>query len=166
MTTTINLTKYLGGYPQTKVEDLPIDLLMEILNGFTFKDELFLDMFLTAYLQTWDEFIESCSIIDGTEDNEYWEQLLQEASHKEEIKDGYFIVKINLINLPFCSIEKHNKYDNVASIFFGLHYLIVNADNPNFGIGYVVIGKNNDLDYYLACDLCSYEEALHYVNKL
>lgn len=153
-----DLKNYLG----RKVSELPENLRDEVKNQFI----LLADKIKNADVLTWEEFLDSCSITDGTEDSQFWGNTL-EANPQEWVSEKICIVKLNILDFSDVLYETSKEDPSLAVVDWGEPVLIIDADSSSFGDGYIILETKPSSDEWggeeaelLGNHLLTYKEAL------
>jgi hypothetical protein len=151
-----DLEKFIG----KKVYELPEEMITEIRKNFAGYDGIE-DLEIT----TWERFILSVSVTDGTEDGKYWFNTMKDNPHLW-ISDEVCIVKINIGEMPDVRQIMANYDDDLAIVDWGEPVLIIDADDPEFGYGYIGVEVTPSADEWeegtaqLVLDFATIDEAV------
>ena len=122
-------------YRGQKVSQLPEEVREAVVRQFKLFD---VDEIQEAVITFWQDFLGDCSVSDGTEDESYWWQSLINNPHYWELGD-ICIVKLNILDFSDVRYETSRENPSLVIVDYGVPALIIDADAPYFGDGYILL---------------------------
>lgn len=99
-----------------------------------------------ATVLTWNEFLRKAQIWVHRDPNSWWSLLkASDAVEKSTISKKIYVFKINVLYKINCKISDSLSY--LALVNYGQPALIIDADHPLFGVGYVVLKVSSSFPF-------------------
>jgi len=139
--------KNLKRFEGRKVKSLDKETKEEILKNFAGSYRFDESEILEAEITSWEDFVNNCSIVDGSEDEQYWYNFVFNNT-QHWISASVCVVEIDVFDGYDAQYELAEESDTLAIVEWGdCPKLIYDADNEDYGKMYCVFSDIQEIDY-------------------